>query len=120
MEIKYLITIYKAIFMSKIQYSMLAYQVTSNSTKNKLQTMQNAILRRILRTPAKTSTKLIHTLTNISPIDIRLKNLTIKYISSARINNNKNITDQLENFVPPKSKRNHSILESLWPTNINN
>ena len=75
---------------------MLAYQVTSNSTKNHLQTMQTAILRRILRTPAKTSTKLIHT--NISPIDTRLKNLTIKYISSARINKNKNITDQLENF----------------------
>ena len=113
---KYLLTIYKATILSKIQYSMLPYQVTSTRTQNKLQLIQNQILRRILNVHSKTSIKLIHTITNMPTINQHLTNLTIKFISKARTNKNTNITNLLNNFNPPTTARDRSILKNLWPT----
>ena len=52
----HLITIYKSLILSKIQYSMLPFLVTSKTTQLKIQTMKNSILKRILKIPPKTST----------------------------------------------------------------
>lgn len=57
----------------------------------------------------------------ISPIDERLKNLTINIYHSHASTAIKNVTNQLENFVSPKSNRNDTIhiLLTSWLNQIN-
>ena len=78
---------------------MLPFLVTLKK-QLKLKPTQNIILKRILKTPPKTSTKLIHELNNTTPLIDRMKELSIKYVSNARINRNKNITNHLANSKP--------------------
>jgi len=75
----YLITIYKAFILSKIQYSMLPFTVATKSTKDKLQILQNKTLKRILKVSQKTPTNLIHTLANTQPLNTRIRTLLISY-----------------------------------------
>lgn len=101
--------------MSKIQYSMLPYAVTSKIERNKLQTMQNKTLKGILKISHLTSTKLVHVLANTEPLNQRIKTLIIKYISNARVNNINSITTLINNFTPYMGQRNYTIIDSLYP-----
>ncbi|RNA10846.1 RNA-directed DNA polymerase from mobile element jockey-like [Brachionus plicatilis] len=112
---EYLITIYKAFILSKIQYSMLPFTVASKSIKDKLQIIQNKTLKRILKVSQKTPTILVHTLANTQPLNTKIKTLLINYLSNARINKIKSTNNLINEFKPYTGKRNYSIIDSLYP-----
>jgi len=111
----YLITIYKAFILSKIQYSMLPFTVATKSIKDKLQILQNKTLKRILKVSQKTPTNLTHTLANTQPLNTRIRTLLISYLSNARTNKIKSTNDLINEFKPYTKKRNYSILDTLYP-----
>ena len=48
---QHLLTIYKSLILSKLQYSMFPYLTTTKYIRNKIQVMQNRILKTILKVP---------------------------------------------------------------------
>ncbi len=113
---KHLITIYRAFSLSKIQYSMLPYTITTDKIRQSLKTTQNKALKTIYRLPKTSSNSICHTLANIATVETTIKRQVIKYISNARINN---ITDTMlyvKNFKPPQeNSKPRTILQYLYP-----
>ena len=99
-----LVTIYKSLILSKIQYSMLPFLVTSNKIKNDLQIIQNKCLKTIMRLPLTTSTELIHTTLKISPIEKRLSLLACNYINKA-----KGANQTIDQIIQCHKSKNHTF-----------
>jgi hypothetical protein len=108
-----LLTIYKSLILSKIQYSMLPFSVTSKKIKSELQTLQNKCLKIILELPQTTSTELIHSHLRISSIYKRITNLTCDYLAKSKQNNQtiRTIIENHNNIPRPRSKKHRSILD---------
>jgi len=111
----HLLTVYKSLILSKIQYSMLPYLVTSKKIRNSLQIIQNKSLKSICKLHYRTSTKLTHTIANIDQLNLRIKNMVIKYISTAKINKISTTTKFVKDFSPYDKSSNYSILDALYP-----
>ena len=94
---------------------MLPYLVTSAKNRNKLQVIQNKLLKTIYRLPKLTNTHLLHQITNTQTLNNRIKELTIKYISNARTNNIQTVNNLIENFIPYTKNRNYLCLDALYP-----
>jgi len=68
----HLLTVYISLILSKIQYSMLPYLVTSKKIRNSLQIIQNKSLKgKTITTNCTTSTKLIHTIATIDQLYLK-------------------------------------------------
>jgi hypothetical protein len=93
-----LLTIYKSFILSLFQYSMLPYLSTTSATQRKLQTIQNRVLKTILKLPAHTNTTLIHNMLTIETLDKRLKSLATSYLTKAS-NTNETIADLITNHT---------------------
>ena len=85
---KYLLTIYKALVLSLIQYSMLPYAITSNKIKKDLQVIQNRAIRVIFKLNKRTSKKILQSVSNIEPLENRLKKLMINFINKSALHSN--------------------------------
>lgn len=113
---KHLLTIYKSLILSKIQYSMLPFLVTNRATKKEIQLIQNKCLKIILNLPTRTSTDLIHNTLKIEKIHIRIANMVSNYLTSASIYN-----ETIEEFINvhrskniPVKKSKRSILDRMY------
>ena len=80
--------IYILLIRSLIDYSSLIFTSLNNSTKNKLQKIQNNCLKIIFNKPKYFSTIDIHKLANICLIEDRIKQLNSKFIMKSIVNNN--------------------------------
>jgi hypothetical protein len=110
-----LLTIYKSLILSKLQYSMLPFMVASRKIKNELQIIQNKCLKTILKAPLQTSTKLIHEFFKIQNIETRLAHLSCSFIEkSKRSNSTVNQIIEIHNIKPTNTKRAlRSILDRI-------
>ncbi len=88
LNVNHLLTIYKSLILSKIQYSMIPFLVTSNKIKNELQTIQNKCFKIILNLPIQTSSKLTHQTFKCEKLDKRISILTCNFLVKAKLNNN--------------------------------
>ena len=110
-----LLTIYKSLILSKIQYSMLPFMVASRKIKNEIQVIQNKCLKTLLNAPLQTNTKLLHDTLKINFIEQRLANLTCNYIYKAK-RSNPTVTEIIDyhNIKPINEKRStRSILDRI-------
>jgi exonuclease III len=87
LNVNHLLTIYKSLILSKIQYSMIPFLVTSNKIKNELQTIQNKCFKIILNLPIQTSSKLTHQTFKCEKLDKRISILTCNFLVKAKSNN---------------------------------
>ncbi len=114
-NVNHLLTIYKSLILSKLQYSMMPFLVSTNKVKKELQSLQNKCLKIILNVPIQTSSKVIHQTLKCEKLDKRLAQLTCNFLAKAKINNStiKPVFDlHNENqAVVTKSKR--SILQRI-------
>ena len=76
---KSLIKIYKSLILSKIDYGVQAYGSVSKSNLKKLETIQNSAMRIILGVYKTTAIKNLNIESNIPPLDIHFKHITVKY-----------------------------------------
>jgi exonuclease III len=115
-----LLSIYKSLILSKIQYSMLPFMVTPNKIKNQLQVIQNKCLKTITNLHMRTSSRLIHQTLGIQKLDLRIANLCCNYIAKAKNNNKtvKYIIDSHEDKPINRSKSKRSILDRLNMTTV--
>jgi len=109
----YLLTVYKSLILSKLQYSMLPYMVTTRPTRKSLQLLQNKCLKIILNVPTQTSTDLIHQVLKTEKLDKRIPTLVGNYLSKAKTYNESTrkvfTTHRAKRIRPRKSER--SILD---------
>ncbi len=86
-NVDHLFTIYRSLILSKIQYSMLPFLVTTNKIKKEIQSIQNKCLKIILNLPSHTSSKLTHQTMKCEKLDKRFSILTCNFLTNARENN---------------------------------
>jgi hypothetical protein len=108
-----LLTVYKSLILSKIQYSMLPYMITTKITRKELQIIQNTCLKIITRQPRRTQTKLIHTTLKVEKLDKRLSTMTCNYLAKAKLQN-----DSIKEIVEAHKHSNYkgikrSILDKI-------
>ncbi len=86
-NVNHLYTIYRSLILSKLQYSMLPFLVTTNKIKNEIQSIQNKCLKIILNQLSHTSSKMIHQTLKCEKLDKRFSILTHNFLTNARIHN---------------------------------
>ena len=106
-NVNHLLTIYKSLILSKLQYSMLPFLVTTNKMKKELQSIQNKCFKIILNQPIQTSSKLIHTTLKCVKLDKRFSTLTCNFLAKAKLNN-PSILSVFENHNKKKAKYSQS------------
>ena len=114
-NVNYLLTIYKSLILSKLQYSMLPFLVTTNKIKKEIQSIQNKCLKIILNQPIQTSSKLTHTTLKCVKLDKRFSTLTCNFLTKAKTNN-PSILAIFENHNMKRakySKSKRSILDRI-------
>ena len=104
-NIYYLLTIYKSLILSKIQYGMIPFLISCNKTKSNLQTIQNKCLKIILNVPRNTNTEFIHSSLKIDKLEDRLKVLTTNYLKKA-FTSNSSINSLIEYYQPTDNQPN--------------
>lgn len=87
LNIKTLMTIFKAFILSKIQYSMIPFQHTTMKNRNELQILQNKCLKIILGLPTRTSTSFIHSTLKLDMLETRINKLCSNYLTKAKLSN---------------------------------
>jgi hypothetical protein len=114
-NVNHLLTIYKALILSKLQYSCIPFMVTTNKIKKELQSIQNKCLKIILNLPNHTSSKFAHQTLKCEKLDKRLSALTCNFLNKSK-QHNPTIQPIIDLFNQstirvPKSKR--SILARI-------
>ena len=104
-NINSLLTIYKSLILSKIQYGMIPFLISCNKTKSNLQTIQNKCLKIILNVPRNTNTELLHSSLKIDKLERRLKALTTNYLNKAFTSNN-SIKSLIKRYQPADNQPN--------------
>ncbi len=114
-NVNHLLTIYKALILSKLQYSCIPFMVTINKIKKELQIIQNKCLKIILNLPNHTSSKFAHQTLKCEKLDKRLASLSCNFLNKSKQHNPtiKPIIDLFNQCTirVPKSKR--SILARI-------
>ena len=83
-----LITIYKSLIRSVLDYSLFLFDVFPRTTQEKIQRIQNNALRIIFKKKSNFSAINLHDLAKIDTIQTRARLLTKNYVSSCRLNRN--------------------------------
>jgi hypothetical protein len=86
-NVNHLLTIYKALILSKLQYSCIPFMVTTNKIKKELQSIQNKCLKIILNLPNHTSSKFAHQTLKCEKLDKRLSALTCDFLNKSKQHN---------------------------------
>ena len=88
LNFKTLLSIFKLLIRSLIEYSSIIYDITAKSITKKLQIVQNDALRLILKLKRENGNQELHTRSKIEYIEDRMKNLNKKYLNKAMGNEN--------------------------------
>ena len=114
---KHLISIYKSLLRSKIDYSFMALLNISKTNKLKMERIQNKALRCILNKPSNYSNKKLLEEANICSIEERVKALSKKWFEKSKsIPHHPLVTkSHLYQYIPEydKKKTVHQLLTEL-------
>jgi hypothetical protein len=108
----HLLTIYKSLVLSLLQYSMLPFIVASKETQNTIQLIQNFALKKILRLRPSASTKSIHTLCRVELIADRIKRLASRFLSKSVLHNVR-IKQIVKSHESSNCTHHRSILDNI-------
>ena len=78
--------LYYVFFYSKIAYGLEVYGYTSVSNVSKIQTMQNKLLKLILKLDIRTRTNTVHKMLNILKIEDKHKTIVLAFVNSCVMN----------------------------------
>jgi hypothetical protein len=114
-NVNYLLTVYKSLILSKLQYSMLPFMVTTNKMKKELQSIQKQCLKVILNQPIQTSSRFVHKTLKCEKLEKKFSLLTCNFLIKAK-ENNPSIISVFVNHnrkIARFSKSNRSILDRI-------
>lgn len=122
--LKTLVTLFKSLVRSKIDYGLPVYASASKTHINKLDIIHRSFLRIILNSHKSTPSEILYTDTNTEPIIKRAEWLTSKYITSmSNEANSKTLRirsyTSISTISPPgQSETNRSFLMSSTTSKI--
>ena len=93
-----LVNIYRALVLSKMEYSYFLYDTMPFTFQRQLQTIQNSALRAIFHKNREFCVSELHSLAGLQKIDDRMECLTNNYIETADSNNNPLIQQLLMDY----------------------
>ena len=109
-----LITLYKSLIRSLIDYSLFLFPILTKTNKKKLQSIQNNALTIIFRKNYDYDAQILHDISKIDNLEIRSKQLNLNYINNATSSNNPLFVDLVREFnINKKSRSNSKIVTIL-------
>ena len=105
-----LLSIYKLLMRSLIEYSASIYTITNPQVTKSLQILQNEALRTIMKMKREEGNAKLHKTSGMPEIDNRLTILTQRYLERAIINNNPLITQLINEWSDPLNSSKPTII----------